>query len=60
VHPPEALRAFPLLSHRCAMREGGRSRRGGAALARLPLAWGRAECMRLGRYLAPLFSHGFS
>ncbi|RZJ52640.1 MAG: hypothetical protein EON49_23720 [Acidovorax sp.] len=29
----------PLLSNRCAIREGGRSQRGGAALARLPLAW---------------------
>ncbi len=35
-HPPEALRAFPPLSHGCAMRAGGRSQRGGAALARLP------------------------
>ncbi|HCE91376.1 MAG TPA: hypothetical protein DEV74_02400 [Acidovorax sp.] len=34
VHPPEALRAFPLLSNRCAIREGGRPQRGGAALAR--------------------------
>jgi len=38
MHPPEALRAFPLLSHRCAMWEGGRRQRGGAALARRPLA----------------------
>ncbi len=37
-HPPEALRAFPLLSHRYAMREGGRHQRSGAALARWPLA----------------------
>ncbi len=37
--PPVALRAFPLLSPRCAMREGGRHQRGGAALARWPLAW---------------------
>ncbi|PTT33746.1 hypothetical protein DBR23_28495 [Acidovorax sp. HMWF018] len=36
VHPPEALRAFPLLSNGCAIREGGRSQCGGAALARLP------------------------
>ena len=35
-YPPEALRAFPPLSNRCAIREGGRSRRGGAALAREP------------------------
>jgi len=39
VHPPEALRAFPLLSNRCAIREGGRRQRGGAALARLLLVW---------------------
>ena len=38
-HPPEALRAFPPLSHCCAMRAGGRRQRGGAALARRPLAW---------------------
>jgi len=35
-HPPESLRAFPPLSQRCALRAGGRSQRGGAALARLP------------------------
>jgi len=35
-HPPETLRVFPPLSHCCAMRAGGRSQRGGAALARLP------------------------
>ena len=34
--PPEALRAFPLLSQRCALREGGRRPRCGAALARRP------------------------
>ncbi|OYD51156.1 hypothetical protein CBY09_04835 [Acidovorax kalamii] len=34
--PPERLRRFPLLSNCCAIREGGRSQRGGAALARLP------------------------
>jgi len=34
-HPPESLRAFPPLSHCCAMRAGGHSQRGGAALARL-------------------------
>ena len=39
-HPPEALRAFPLLSNHCVIREGGRSQRGGAAIARRPLAWG--------------------
>ena len=38
-HPPEALRAFAPLSHCCAMRAGGRRQRGGAALARRPLAW---------------------
>ncbi|AVS74825.1 hypothetical protein C8240_13210 [Paracidovorax cattleyae] len=38
-HPPEALRAFPPLSHCCAMRAGGRSPRCGAALARLPWPW---------------------
>ncbi|MBA4060802.1 MAG: hypothetical protein C0470_10610 [Verminephrobacter sp.] len=37
-HPPEALRAFPLLSNCCAIREGRRRQRGGAALARRPLA----------------------
>ena len=35
-HPPVALRAFPPLSQRCALRAGGRSQRGGAALAREP------------------------
>ena len=34
-HPPEALQAFLPLSQGCAMRAGGRSQRGGAALARL-------------------------
>ncbi len=34
--PPEALRAFPPLSHCCAMRAGAGSQRGGAALARVP------------------------
>jgi tRNA-dihydrouridine synthase len=38
-HPPEALRAFPPLSQRCALRAGGRHRCGGAALARWPLVW---------------------
>ena len=38
-HPPVSLRSFPPLSHRCAMRAGGRPQRGGAALAREPLAW---------------------
>ncbi|OYD50000.1 hypothetical protein CBY09_13760 [Acidovorax kalamii] len=37
--PPERLRRFPLLSQCCALREGGRRPRGGAALARRPLAW---------------------
>jgi general secretion pathway protein J len=36
VHPPEALRAFPPLSHCKAMRAGGRCLRCGAALARQP------------------------
>ena len=35
-HPPVALRAFPPLSQRCALRAGERSQRGGAALAREP------------------------
>ena len=35
-HPPEVLRTFPPLSQRCAPRAGGRSLRGGAALAREP------------------------
>ena len=35
-HLSEALRAFPPLSHCCAMRAEGRSQRGGAAFARLP------------------------
>ena len=35
-HPPASLRAFPPLSNRCAIGEGGRSQRGGAALAREP------------------------
>lgn len=41
--PPaaEALRAFAVLSHRCAVREGGCRQRGGTALARRPLAWAR-------------------
>ncbi|KAB2890733.1 MAG: general secretion pathway protein J, partial [Burkholderiaceae bacterium] len=38
-HPPETLRVFPPLSHRLAMRAGGRRQRGGAALARRPLVW---------------------
>jgi hypothetical protein len=37
--PPVALRAFPLLSPRCAMREGRHRQRGGAALARRLLTW---------------------
>ncbi|RZJ15134.1 MAG: hypothetical protein EON50_02985 [Acidovorax sp.] len=39
VHPPERLRRFPLLSARCALREGGRHQRGGAALARCLWHW---------------------
>lgn len=35
-HPPVALRAFPLLSQRFALREGGRHPHCGAALARCP------------------------
>ena len=38
-----ALRAFPLLSPRCAMREGGHRQRGGAALARRSLTWGAPD-----------------
>ena len=45
-HPPVALRAFPPLSQRCALRARGRSQRGGAALARLPWPWAR-------QFLAP-------
>jgi len=45
-HPPETLRVFPPLSHCFAMRAGGRSQRGGAALARLPWPWAR-------QFLAP-------
>ena len=45
-HPPVALRAFPPLSQRCALRARGRSQRGGAALARLPWPWER-------QFLAP-------
>jgi len=41
-HPPERLRRFPPLSQACSLRAGGRSQRGGAALARLPW-WGRAR-----------------
>ena len=36
-YPPETLRVFPPLLHCCAMRAEGRSQRGGAALARLPV-----------------------
>jgi len=35
-HPPVRLRRFPPLSQLYALRAGGRSRRGGAALAREP------------------------
>ena len=35
------LRRFPPLSQRCALRAGGRSQRGGAALAREPWPGGR-------------------
>ena len=35
-NPLSRLRGFPLLSARFALREGGLSLRGGAALARLP------------------------
>ena len=39
-HPPVSLRSFPPpLSHRCALRAGGRHQRGGVALARWLLAW---------------------
>ncbi|HCE30178.1 MAG TPA: hypothetical protein DET46_17165 [Comamonadaceae bacterium] len=37
--PPERLRRFPLLLQRCALRKGDIAQRGGAALARRPLAW---------------------
>ncbi|HCL84927.1 MAG TPA: hypothetical protein DIC45_00090 [Comamonadaceae bacterium] len=37
--PPVSLRSFPLLSQSCALREGGRRQRRGAALARRLLAW---------------------
>ena len=49
--PPEPLRGFPPLSNRCAIREGGRSRRGGAALAREPWRWPRASLMHPGSCL---------
>ncbi|RZJ58481.1 MAG: hypothetical protein EON49_13990 [Acidovorax sp.] len=39
----------PLRSNRCAIREGGRSQRGGAALARLPWLWGAPVLTRRGR-----------
>ena len=39
----KTLRAFPPLSNRRAIREGGRSRRGGAALAREPWS-GVCQC----------------
>ena len=45
-NPLSRLRGFPLLSARFALREGGRSLRGGAALARLPWPWAR-------QFLAP-------
>jgi len=53
---PEALCAFPLLSNRCAMREGGRHRRTPAkrrmrslaALARWPLAFAMLDPSSVG------------
>ena len=44
-HPPERLRRFPPLSHRCALRAGGRRTRCGAALA-----------LRLSRWAAPVLT----
>ncbi len=53
--PPEPLRGFPPLSNRCAIREGGRSRRPHvgilAALAREPWRWPRASLMHPGSCL---------
>ena len=52
-HPPEALRAFPPLSHGCAMRAGGRIPRCGAALARLLLGWAAPVRKAVGHGMAP-------
>ncbi|RZJ55112.1 MAG: hypothetical protein EON49_21095 [Acidovorax sp.] len=41
---PEALRAFPLLSHRCALWDGGRRPRCGPALAWRRSLGGCASC----------------
>ena len=50
-HPPMSLRAFPPLSQRCALRAGERPLRGGAALARGPLAWAApVSCVAGGAY----------
>ncbi|OYZ45545.1 MAG: hypothetical protein B7Y20_06720 [Acidovorax sp. 16-64-162] len=50
-HPPEPLRVFPPLSQRCALRAGERPLRGGAALARGPLAWAApVSCVAGGAY----------
>ena len=58
-HPPEALRAFPLLSQRCALREGGRRPCCGAALARRP-ARGRGDSHRRSSVGAPGALRGFT
>ena len=60
-HPAEALRAFPPLSHRGALRAGGRRQRGGAALARR-LSQGQSRYQRLlalciGLLLGPTWAH---
>ena len=56
-HPPEALRAFPLLSPCCAGREGGRRPRCGAALARRPAP---APCPCEGLRAHPYRQAGFT
>jgi len=40
-HPPEALRAFPLLWHRCAMRKGDATGAAGRRGRHRPLRGGR-------------------
>ena len=60
MHPPEPLRGFPLLSARCALREGGRRQRGGAvrpeyALTRRPWHWVAPSAAT-----APGYSHFYS
>ena len=47
----EPLRVFPPLSQRCELRAGERPLRGGAALARGPLAWAApVSCVAGGAY----------